>query len=211
MASNYEVKTKKGLCFYEVTSNFQKAIRRCDEKNAIDSAIELFESGYQNYVWKRMVIMASEDVGLGEPSCIVQIMALKQSYDYLSEKKERSKPERLPFIHAILCLVRSRKSRYVDHAITAYWQNYENRTVEIQDYALDNHTRRGKAKGRTLDFFYTEASKIYNANKPRGEEELEKYARQIDKCSDIERVDVPCENDEEFSVTKKVEEHPTLF
>ena len=32
---NYEPRTKKGYSFWEVTSAFQKAIRRCDEKLAM--------------------------------------------------------------------------------------------------------------------------------------------------------------------------------
>lgn len=211
MANDFQLQTKKGHDFFEASSAFQKAVRRCDERQAMYWGIEMYESGKHKYVWKRMIIMASEDVGLGEPSCIVQMMALKQSFDYLFEQKDRGRPERLPFAHAILCLVRSRKSRYIDHAITAYWQEHDKHTLEVPDYALDSHTRRGKAKGRTLDFFYTEASKIYNANKPRGEEELEARARQIDKTSTTPRKDIDCDVDPDFSVTNKVVENPTLF
>ena len=34
--------------------------------------------------------------------------------------------------------------------------------IEIPDYALDIHTRRGKAMGRTIRYFFDEGSKLSN-------------------------------------------------
>jgi hypothetical protein len=41
------------------------------------------------------------------------------------------------------------------------------------DEALDKHTRRGKAKGRGLLYFYKESAKLNNAKKEANEEEIE--------------------------------------
>lgn len=187
--ADYEIKTRKGYDFFQVASAFQKSIRRCDEMQSTFWGIELYESGYQTYAWKRMIIMASEDVGLGNPLVIVQIMALKQSYDYLAEKKERSLPERLPFMQAILLLTRCKKSRYVDHAITYYWQKHKDINLEMPDYAYDMHTRKGKAMGRGLKYFYEESVKTNNSNKIKGEEEIEALAMEVDNVYGVERID----------------------
>lgn len=208
--SQTQVLTKHGYDFYEVASAFQKAIRRGDEDNALFWGIELYETNYKSYVWKRMVIMCSEDVGLGEPSCIVQVMALKQSFDFLFQLKDYG-AMKLPFIQAILVLVKSRKSRYVDHAITVYWDKIEKEKRAFNDYVFDNHTRRGKAMGRDLKFFYNESCKITNANKLQGEEELEKEAWKVDNVYGIQRDDEPV-NDTTFnSAKKKQDDCPTLF
>ena len=51
---NYQKLTKKGLDFYEVSSAFQKAIRRGEEEVAMRMGEELFDSGFGEYCWKRI-------------------------------------------------------------------------------------------------------------------------------------------------------------
>src|SRR5207245_11108514 len=65
------------------------------------------------YVWKRLRIIASEDIGLADPSVCVQVRAL---YDNWVEQRKKAKEdhsvaERLFLVHAILICVRARKSR----------------------------------------------------------------------------------------------------
>ena len=80
-------------------------------------------------------------------------------------------------------LVNAHKSRYVDLAISIYWNENETKRYEIPDYAYDMHTRRGKMMGRGLDHFYDVASHIENARKMPKEEEFEKIARAADKAA----------------------------
>ena len=215
MSNDYQVKTKQDFDFFEVASAFQKSIRRGDELQSMYWAVELYDSGYQNYAWKRMIIMASEDVGLGDPFVIVQMMALKQSYDFLAQKKEKSLPERLPFTQAVILLSRCCKSRYIDHAITYYWNFNKTVHIDIPDYAFDMHTRRGKAMGRGLEFFYNESVKVNNANKIAGENEMEIAAMEVDKVAGVERVDVSYDNEEIVVESKGKKKAPiqenTLF
>lgn len=210
MAQDYQRLTKKGYDFYEVASAFQKSIRRGLLEDAMYWGIELYESSYEEYAWKRMIIMASEDVGLGEPSCIVQIMALKQSFDYLTLRKDVG-AKKLPFTQAISVLCKSRKSRFIDHAITVYWQTNREEYKPIPDWAYDMHTRAGQAKGRWLEYFYQESCKIVNANKVEGEEELEKIAWKVDKVYGIDREDLPATDKAYRSEERKNDGSPTLF
>lgn len=206
-----QVLTKKGYDFYEVSSAFQKSIRRCLEEDALYWGIELYDSGYKDYCWKRMVIMCSEDVGLGEPSTIVQMMALKESFEYLQRMKDYS-AMKLPFTHAIVLLCRSRKSRYIDHAITVHWQNHAEEIKGIPDWAYDMHTRKGKFMGRGLQYFYQESCKISNANKLTGEEALEKEAWRVDGIyGGIDREDEPVKDSAYLAVKKNYDDSPTLF
>jgi len=185
---DYQVRTKSGYDFFEVSSALQKSIRRCNEDEAMFWAIELYKSNYAKYLWKRMLIMTSEDVGLANPVLGAQMIALKQSYDYLAGLKDKHTPEVLPFFHALLLLVRSKKSRFVDLAFSVYWKAHNDNAGkhEVPDYALDKHTRRGKAKGRGLDHFYEEGAKINNKAQVEREDEFfdlawkadaEKYAK----------------------------------
>lgn len=210
MGDSYQRLTKKGYDFYEVASAFQKSIRRGLLEDAMYWGIELYESSYAEYAWKRMVIMASEDVGLGEPSCIVQIMALKQSYDYLELRHDQG-AKKLPFTQAVVVLVKSRKSRFVDHAITVYWQQNREEMKTIPDWAFDMHTRKGKAMGRGLSYFYKESCLIANANKVEGEEDLERIAWKVDNVYGVEREDLPATDKAYKSEERKNDGSPTLF
>ena len=53
--------TKRGYEFGEVSSAMQKAIRRGDTPLAGYWALELWASGYGNYVWKRLLTVSAED------------------------------------------------------------------------------------------------------------------------------------------------------
>lgn len=210
MGDSYQKLTRNGYDFYEVASAFQKSIRRGLLEDAMYWGIELYESNYSEYAWKRMVIMASEDVGLGEPSCIVQVMALKQSYDYLHLRGDAG-AKKLPFTQAVTVLVKSRKSRFIDHAITVYWQQNREEMKPIPNWAYDMHTRRGKAMGRGLDYFYKESCLITNANKVEGEEELEKIAWKVDNVYGIDREDLPATDKAYRNEERKNDGSPTLF
>ena len=179
--AGFKLTTKKGYDFFEVASAFQKAIRRCDEKSAMYWAVELYESGKAAYAWKRMLIMASEDVGMGDQYIAMAIKNLKDTYDFLLSLKERGKPERLQFTHAVLMLVHCKKSRYVDLAISVYWKMNEAEVMQIPDYVYDMHTRRGKAMGRGLEHFYSEAALINNAKKMPNEVAMEELALRADQ------------------------------
>jgi len=208
--SREQVLTKKGYDFYEVASAFQKCIRRGLEEDALYWGIELYESGYKDYCWKRMVIMSSEDVGLGEPSVIVQMMALKESFYYLNGMKDYS-AQKLPFTQAIVLLSRCRKSRYIDHAITVNWHKHDTEMKAFQDWVFDPHTRRGKAMGRGEDFFYKESAKIANANKLAGEEELEQVAMRVEGVYGITREDEPVKDSAYQVIKRKNDDNLTLF
>lgn len=178
----FRLTTKNGYDFFQAASAFQKSIRRGDEKEAFFWAIELYESGYHKYLWKRMIIITSEDIGLAEPSFPAVIIALKESFDYLSKLNDKHKPEKLPFVHCVIALCRARKSRFVDLGISVYWRMHEDEvgTHEVPDYAFDMHTREGRKRGRGLKHFYEEGAKINNTNLMPEEEEFFKLARQID-------------------------------
>jgi len=179
----FRLTTINSYDFFECSSALQKSIRRCDEAEAMFWALELYQSNYGKYLWKRIIIMASEDVGLGDPDIITRIMALKQAYDFLVEKKDKHRPERLPFFHAVISLANAKKSRYVDLSISIYENEHRKNAGkhQIPDYALDIHTRRGKKMGRGLDHFYQEGAMVNNPNKMPDEKRFERLAKIADK------------------------------
>jgi replication-associated recombination protein RarA len=161
MTDRFNVTTKGGHPLGEVASAFQKSIRRGLEDEALHWGVELDVSNFGEYAWKRLRIMASEDVGLAEPYLPATVFALYQNW--LDQRKKRDLkhgPERLFLVHAILLLVRAKKSRIVDHALITYYGNHARR--DIPDYALDKHTGAGRRLGRGVAHFFDEGIHLEN-------------------------------------------------
>lgn len=160
-----QILTMKGYDLFEVVSAFQKAIRRGKEDEAMFWGVELHESGFIPYAWKRMIVISTEDIGLANPQAPLMIKTLKEMYEDMAKANDKKKQFRLPYVQAILYLVHSPKSRHTDWALN-YWFDshlFDEYNMEIPDYALDIHTRRGKRMGKTITEFFTEGSVIENA------------------------------------------------
>lgn len=159
--SQYNIKTKKDYDFFECSSAMQKCIRRNQEQEALFWAVELYESGYGEYVWKRLRIMCSEDVGLAEPTMPATIWALYESYREQAKKKDdKNEPQRLFLTHAVLLLCRARKSRMIDWSLLWAWLTHPFRYLEVPDVALDKHTERGRALKRKWAHFFGEGTRL---------------------------------------------------
>lgn len=137
-----QLKTLGGYLNSECTSAMQKCIRRGLEEEALFWATELDLAGYGAYVWKRLRIVASEDIGLADPNLCVQVRVLYENWIEQRKKKEdRSAAERLFLVQAVLLCVRAKKSRMVDTALITIYEG-ERPRLEIPDFALDMHTSR---------------------------------------------------------------------
>lgn len=158
----YRPSTQGGYNLGEVASALQKCVRRGDEDGALFWGMELFVSGYGEYAWKRLRVMVSEDVGLGEPMLPAVVGALYQTFNEIAKKKDPKQSEKLQLAHAILLIVRAKKSRLVDHAAIVYAAKVRAERREIPDVALDKHTLRGKQKGRGFDHFFDEGAHLEN-------------------------------------------------
>lgn len=149
-------KTVGGYICEEVTSAMQKCIRRGMEEAALFWATELDLSGFGEYVWKRLKIIASEDVGPASPLTTLEVFVLYNHW-LAQRKKDDTKhaPERLFLVDAVIRLCRSYKTRAVDHALIVFYEG-KREPREIPDFALDRHTQRGRRKRRGYEHFFTE-------------------------------------------------------
>lgn len=178
---SYELKTKKGYDFFECSSAFQKAIRRGDEDVALYFMVELFNSNYGEYLWKRIKIITSEDVGLAHPTMPAVIQSLYQMYvDQAKKKDEKHAPERLFLTHAVIMLCRAKKSRLIDWTLLAYWNSHDHRRLEIPNYAYDKHNATGRKMGRGKDHFYEEGALLNNHDPQPLEAERQELAYKFD-------------------------------
>ncbi|UBM58236.1 hypothetical protein LAG90_15640 [Marinilongibacter aquaticus] len=174
----YKIETENGYDFYECSSALQKSIRRGSEDEAMFWAVELFISGFQEYIWKRLKIMSSEDIGLAVPSISSEIQALYEMHREQAKKKDdKNQPQRLFLTHAVLMLCRAKKSRMVDWALIFYFGCHKKRIRPIPDYALDKHNERGRKMGRGWKHFFSEGTQLAENPETITEEEYKEHAK----------------------------------
>jgi replication-associated recombination protein RarA len=159
-----QLATQSGYLNSECTSAMQKCIRRGLEEEALFWATELDLAGYGAYVWKRLQIIASEDIGLADPNVCVQVRALCN--DWVEQRKNAPKERRnvtgrIFLVHAILICVRAKKSRMVDTATITMYES-ERPQREVPDFALDMHTAKGRGAMRGVDHFFKVGAAIKN-------------------------------------------------
>jgi replication-associated recombination protein RarA len=174
----YDIKTLNGYDFFEVSSAMQKSIRRGLEDEALFWAVELFESNFAEYAWKRLRIISSEDIGLAKPNISSEIWALYCMHkEQAKNKDDKNKPERLFLVHAVLMLCRAKKSRVVDWLLIYNWFSHKLNLKKIPDFAFDKHNQRGRSLGRGWGHFFEEGT-ILN---PIGDVEREAEAKELAK------------------------------
>lgn len=151
--------TAGGYKLPEVISGLQKHIRRGEEEQAMECAMQI-ESIQPRYLWNRMKVIASEDIGLADSSIAVLVHALCEQY--LDAKSRGSGSTRLFLIHAVFAMCRAPKSRLIDHANIALYRREEG-WYEIPDYVFDQHTAEGRRRGRGLDHFWSDGTVLADA------------------------------------------------
>jgi len=167
----HRLETVGGYPLDEVVSSLQKTIRRGMVDEAIWWAIEMNESGFGAYAWRRLMVIVSEDIGLADHHAPVLVNALYQMsvelYKNARGRTEREQKEKLRWneeslTHAVWYLAKAEKSRELcdQYAVITQRQRQGERLV-VPDFALDSHTSRGRAMGRGLDFFNAEGDKLF--------------------------------------------------
>ena len=171
------IMTKRGYDFGEVSSAMQKAIRRADTRLAGYWALELWASGFGNYVWKRLLTVSAEDVwGL----ITSEIKALHDSYAVVNKGKPvREHKGRIFISKAVILLCAAKKNRDADHLQNFVYDALAGIDAdklaadllaagreEVPEYAFDCHTLKGRRKGKTKADFFREEQKALKPFQP---------------------------------------------
>jgi replication-associated recombination protein RarA len=146
--------TVNGYAADEVRSVLQKSIRRGWLEDAILAAYELYHTGPESeeMLWRRLEIIAAEDVGMGLVEAPILIEALGAQRARLPHTGERW----LFAAHAVRLLATAKKDR-TSQELAGWAQQVTargERKLEVQDFEVDYHTRRGVAMGRGPAHWY---------------------------------------------------------
>jgi replication-associated recombination protein RarA len=146
----------------ETISAVQKLIRRGMEWDAMYFVLELVPK-YEAYLWKRLVVICLEDIGVASPDALLYVRACRESYFEFREDG-RDGSARLALGNAILRMCRAGKTRIADEFQCAVnqrrLQNPDERR-ELPDFALDKHTAGGRRLGRGVDHWLTEGCLLH--------------------------------------------------
>lgn len=165
MNGSYRPFTQSGYPLDEIISALQKDIRRGNEEAALYWCLEMMPR-YEVYLWRRLIVICNEDIGIANPDILVQVQVLReQFFEFRTEGKDGTC--RLILANAMLLMCRSPKARTADHfqrVVTQQWMNDRGTGIkrEIPDYALDKHTRRGHGMGRDLAQWVDEGCQLAN-------------------------------------------------
>jgi replication-associated recombination protein RarA len=169
MSKNYQssdvwsrATTANGFAVDELRSVLQKSIRRGLVEEAALAAYELFANGLETeeVLWRRLEIIATEDVGLGLPSAPAIIDALYTQATRMLDRGDRW----IYCAHAVRVLATAPKdnmSMELAGWTKAVVANGERRPI-VEDYMLDVHTRRGAQMGRDEAHWWDEGAKLRN-------------------------------------------------
>jgi putative ATPase len=107
--------------FYDLISAFIKSVRASETNSALYWLARMLHSGVDPLVIaRRMVISASEDIGLAYPQCLQLAMAAKQAVEFIGMPEAR-----IPLAEAVIFLCESPKSNSAYKAINAAIQTVE--------------------------------------------------------------------------------------
>jgi len=154
--------TVNGFAVDELRSVLQKSIRRGLVEEAALAAYELFSNGPETeaVLWRRLEIIATEDVGLGLVNAPAVIEALYAQAQRMADRGDRW----IYCAHAVRVLATAPKdnmSMELAGWTRAVAERGERKPV-VEDYMVDLHTRRGAEMGRDAAHWWNEGARLRN-------------------------------------------------
>jgi replication-associated recombination protein RarA len=154
--------TINGYPVDEVRSVLQKSIRRGWIEDAALAAYELFATGKEteDLLWRRLEIIATEDVGFG----LIEAPALIEALHAQRLRMADPGDGWIYVAHAVRLLCTARKDR--TSMELAGWAKEVvtrgERSLDIKDFMVDMHTHRGAAMGRGTEHWWSEGARLEN-------------------------------------------------
>jgi putative ATPase len=125
---------KKGDAHYDTISAFIKSMRASDEDGAIYWLAKMLHAGEDfRFIARRIVIFASEDVGLADPEALPLAIATQQAVEFVGLPEAR-----IPLAHATAYMCRAKKSREAYEALGAATAEIESEQTERVPERLKN-------------------------------------------------------------------------
>jgi putative ATPase len=125
-----------GDAHYDTTSAFIKSMRASDEKGAMYWLAKMLHAGEDfRFIARRIVIFASEDVGLADPEALPLAIATQQAVEFVGMPEAQ-----IPLAHATAYMCRAKKSREaLDKLVEAKEQIEAEHTKRVPEHLKNKH------------------------------------------------------------------------
>ena len=141
---------KDGDSHYDILSAFQKSVRGSDPDAAIHYLARLISAGDLASICRRILVMASEDIGLAYPQAVTIVKACVDSALQLGLPEAR-----IPLAEAVILLATSPKSNSAICAIDDALNDIKNiDTGDIPSHLKDSHYSGSQKLGHGLTYKY---------------------------------------------------------
>ncbi len=141
---------RDGDSHYDILSAFQKSIRGSDADGALHYLARLLEGGDMISAARRLLVIASEDIGLAYPMAAVVVKSCVDAAFQLGLPEAR-----IPLAQAVILLATAPKSNSANAAIDAAMADVRTRQVgDIPKHLKDAHYGGAAKMGRGVTYKY---------------------------------------------------------
>jgi putative ATPase len=125
-----------GDAHYDTISAFIKSMRASDEKGAIYWLAKMLHAGEDfRFIARRLVIFASEDIGLADPEALPLAIATQQAVEFVGVPEAR-----IPLAHATAYMCRAKKNREAYEALGSATEEIESEQTErVPEHLKNKH------------------------------------------------------------------------
>jgi putative ATPase len=125
-----------GDAHYDTISAFIKSMRASDEKGAMYWLAKMLHAGEDfRFIARRIVIFASEDVGLADPEALPLAIATQQAVEFVGMPEAQ-----IPLAHATAFMCRAKKSREALDALVQAKEKIEaEHTKRVPEHLKNKH------------------------------------------------------------------------
>jgi putative ATPase len=127
---------RDGDAHYDTISAFIKSMRASDEQGAMYLLAKMLHAGEDfRFIARRIVIFASEDVGLADPEALQLAIATQQAVEFVGMPEAR-----IPLAHATAYMCRAAKSREAYDSLNAATEKIEmEQTDRVPEHLKNKH------------------------------------------------------------------------
>lgn len=184
---------------YNLLSALQKSVRGSDPHAAIHYLARLIDGGADiNMVGRRLMVMASEDIGMAYPNAISIVTSCVQAAQMIGYPEAR-----INLAHATVLLASCPKSNAANEALEKAMADLKRRKIEdVPAHLMDAHYGGAAKLGRGLDYkyphayggyvtqqylpddLYKEGVKYYEPTSNGSEAAFKKYLEELEKIDE---------------------------
>ena len=125
---------RAGDAHYDTISAFIKSMRASDERGALYWLAKMLHAGEDyRFIARRIVIFASEDVGLADPEALQLAISTQQAVEFVGMPEAR-----IPLAHAVCYMCRAKKNRDAYDALNAATEQIESEHTNAVPEQLKN-------------------------------------------------------------------------